>query len=73
MELNIPAIRGIGGSLIYLVDRASGPSIYDIDFEPLGDDGDRAATGAGLTYIDHLTHNVFQDDQPLWQDSHPDQ
>jgi 4-hydroxyphenylpyruvate dioxygenase len=66
MELNIPAIRGIGGSLIYLVDRATGPSIYDIDFEPLGDDGDRAATGAGLTYIDHLTHNVFQGRMDLW-------
>src|SRR5882672_6176154 len=32
MELNIPAIEGIGGSLIYLVDRHAGPSIYDIDF-----------------------------------------
>ncbi len=64
MELNIPAIRGIGGSLIYLVDRASGPSIYDIDFEPLGDGGDRAA--AGLTYIDHLTHNVLQGRMNLW-------
>ena len=33
MELNIPAIEGIGGSLIYLVDRY-GPqgSIYDVDF-----------------------------------------
>jgi 4-hydroxyphenylpyruvate dioxygenase len=66
MELNIPAIRGIGGSLIYLVDRASGPSIYDIDFEPLGDDGDPAAADAGLTYIDHLTHNVFQGRMDLW-------
>jgi 4-hydroxyphenylpyruvate dioxygenase len=33
MELNIPAIKGIGGSLIYLVDRATTPSIYDIDIE----------------------------------------
>ncbi len=32
MELNIPAIEGIGGSLIYLVDRHAGPSIYDVDF-----------------------------------------
>ena len=32
MELNIPAIEGVGGSLIYLVDRQTGPSIYDIDF-----------------------------------------
>ena len=42
MELNIPAIKGIGDSLIYLVDRYRGHrqrgrsvSIYDIDFVPL--------------------------------------
>ena len=38
-ELNIPAIKGIGDSLIYLVDRypenAYGNTIYDVDFEPL--------------------------------------
>ena len=57
MELNIPAIEGIGGSLIYLVDRHAGPSIYDIDFiqEP---GASLAPAGAGLTDIDHLTHNV---------------
>ena len=57
MERNIPAIEGIGGSLIYLVDRHSGPSIYDIDFVQ-----ETAAAafpgGAGLREIDHLTHNV---------------
>ena len=67
MELNIPAIRGIGGSLIYLVDRASGPSIYDIDFAPLEPAGD-AAPDAGLTYIDHLTNNVFQGRMDLWSE-----
>jgi 4-hydroxyphenylpyruvate dioxygenase len=68
MELNIPAIEGVGGSLIYLVDRYSdpnrhagpkhsGPSIYDIDFVP--EPGVPAMTyGAGLREIDHLTHNV---------------
>jgi 4-hydroxyphenylpyruvate dioxygenase-like putative hemolysin len=34
MELNIPGIRGIGGSLIYLVDRFGDRSIYDVDFAP---------------------------------------
>jgi 4-hydroxyphenylpyruvate dioxygenase len=59
MELNIPAIEGIGGSLIYLVDRHTGPSIYDIDFvaEP-GFVAQSHPTGAGLLEIDHLTHNV---------------
>jgi 4-hydroxyphenylpyruvate dioxygenase len=57
MELNIPAIEGVGGSLIYLVDRQTGPSIYDIDFvmEP---GADLNPAGAGLVEIDHLTHNV---------------
>jgi 4-hydroxyphenylpyruvate dioxygenase len=57
MELNIPAIEGIGGSLIYLVDRHTGPSIYDIDFifEPGVDPWPQ---GVGLREIDHLTHNV---------------
>jgi 4-hydroxyphenylpyruvate dioxygenase len=57
MELNIPAIEGIGGSLLYLVDRHTGPSIYDIDF--LAEPGaDTAPGGVGLVEIDHLTHNV---------------
>ncbi|MGA2777005.1 MAG: 4-hydroxyphenylpyruvate dioxygenase [Steroidobacteraceae bacterium] len=57
MELNIPAIEGIGGSLIYLVDRYDSPTIYDIDFilEP---GVQRFPTGVGLAEIDHLTHNV---------------
>jgi 4-hydroxyphenylpyruvate dioxygenase len=65
MELNIPALRGIGGSLIYLVDRASNPSIYDVDFLPLEDAG-AGPSGVGLTYIDHLTHNVFRGRMDLW-------
>src|SRR5580704_5444616 len=57
MELNIPAIEGIGGSLIYLVDRYTDPSIYDIDFVQLPGI-DPFPTGAGLVELDHLTHNV---------------
>ncbi len=66
MELNIPAIQGIGGSLIYLVDRY-GPagSIYDIDFRPVaGAPADPA--GDGLVYIDHLTHNVHRGRMRHW-------
>ena len=59
MELNIPAIEGVGGSLIYLVDRQTGPSIYDIDFV-MEAGGERHPAGAGLKEIDHLTHNVEQ-------------
>jgi 4-hydroxyphenylpyruvate dioxygenase len=57
MELNIPAIEGIGGSLIYLVDRLTGPTIYDTDF--VVESGiDVFPRGVGLSEIDHLTHNV---------------
>lgn len=65
MELNIPAIKGIGDSLIYLVDRFEKPTIYDIDFMPL-DGVDQHPKGAGLTYIDHLTHNVMRGNMDRW-------
>ena len=64
MELNIPAIEGIGGSLIYLVDRYGERTIYDVDFVPLV--GDPAPAGVGLTGIDHLTHNVHKGRMRLW-------
>jgi 4-hydroxyphenylpyruvate dioxygenase len=65
MELSIPAIRGIGGSLIYLVDRYGDQTIYDIDFRYLPG-ADRHPKGAGLTYIDHLTHNVHRGNMDVW-------
>ncbi len=69
MELNIPAIKGIGDSLIYLVDRyagnGTGVSIYDIDFVPLPG-VDQHPRGAGLTCIDHLTHNVHRGRMEEW-------
>ena len=64
MELNIPAIEGIGGSLIYLVDRYGDRTIYDVDFTPLVTDPSPA--GVGLTAIDHLTHNVHRGRMELW-------
>ncbi len=59
MELNIPAIEGIGGSLIYLVDRYGDHTIYDVDFVALPS-AERQPAGVGLAGIDHLTHNVHQ-------------
>ena len=64
MELNIPAIEGIGGSRVYLVDRYGDRTIYDVDFEPIENDEDISNTG--LTYVDHLTHNVQQGNMDLW-------
>jgi len=75
-ELAIPAIKGIGDSLIYLVDRYPendyGHTIYDVDFKPLpgheawwaGDAPPPA--GSGLTLIDHLTHNVHRGRMKEW-------
>lgn len=78
MELNIPAIKGIGDSLIYLVDRWKGKngrggigdiSIYDVDFAALdtasGND-DVTHPCSGLTLIDHLTHNVHKGRMQEW-------
>ena len=66
MELNIPAIEGIGGSVIYLVDRYGDRSIYDVDFLPTDPAKGFAHEGAGLTYIDHVTHNVFRGNMDQW-------
>ncbi len=74
MELNIPAIEGIGGSLIYLVDRYGERNIYDVDFIPppssppplAGEGWGGGAAGVGLTRIDHLTHNVHRGRMELW-------
>ncbi|MGA0571441.1 4-hydroxyphenylpyruvate dioxygenase [Variovorax sp. VNK109] len=79
-ELNIPAIKGIGDSLIYLVDRWRGKNgaqpgdignigFYDVDFEALpGLTAEEALApeGNGLTYIDHLTHNVHRGRMNEW-------
>lgn len=66
MELRLPAIRGIGGSIIYLIDRYGDDlSIYDIDFNYLPG-VDRRPAGAGFHTIDHLTHNVYGGRMAHW-------
>ncbi len=66
MELRLPAIRGIGGSTVYLIDRfEDGNSIYDIDFEYL-EGVDIHPAGAGFDIIDHLTHNVYKGRMNYW-------
>jgi 4-hydroxyphenylpyruvate dioxygenase len=61
MELNIPAIEGIGGTHLYLVDRYGAQEIYDVDFLPIeGAAAVEESNSVGLTYLDHLTHNVFR-------------
>ena len=70
-ELNIPAVKGIGDSLIYFIDKWRGKngakdgdlgniSFFDVDFEPLPGVTNLHPEGLGLTYIDHLTNNVYR-------------
>jgi 4-hydroxyphenylpyruvate dioxygenase len=64
--LEVPAIRGIGGSLLYFVDRygAKG-SVYDNGFLWLGE-RDAKPERLGLYYLDHLTHNVGRGRMDVW-------
>ncbi len=75
-ELNIPAIKGIGDSIIYFIDRWRGKNgakdgdignigFFDVDFEPLPG-AELNPAGHGLTYIDHLTHNVHRGRMAEW-------
>jgi 4-hydroxyphenylpyruvate dioxygenase len=66
MELRLPAIKGIGGAPLYLIDRfEDGKSIYDIDFEFI-EGAERRPAGHGLKVIDHLTHNVYRGRMAYW-------
>jgi len=69
MELNIPAIEGIGGTNLYLVDRYGAQEIYDVDFVAIeGAAEAMAKNDKGLTYLDHLTHNVHRGNMAKWAD-----
>ncbi len=64
--LDVPVIKGIGGSLLYFVDRygAKG-SAYDLEFNWIGEANPKPE-GAGLFYLDHLTHNVHRGRMDVW-------
>lgn len=66
MELRLPAIKGIGGAPLYLIDRfEDGKSIYDIDFEWV-EGVERHPKGHGFKVVDHLTHNVYRGRMAFW-------
>ena len=68
MELRLPAIKGIGGAPLYLIDRfEEGKSIYDIVFVFI-EGVDHHPVGHGLQLIDHLTHNVYRGRMTFWAD-----
>ena len=67
MELNIPAIQGIGGTLIYFVDRYGEHTIYDVDFHFYEEYRQRLENAnTGLLQVDHLTHNVERGHMDMW-------
>ncbi|MDT8343364.1 MAG: TIM barrel protein [Thermohalobaculum sp.] len=63
-ELEIPAIRGVGGALIYFLDR-KGPlgRVWEVEFEPVDGEGE----DAGLARIDHIAQSVFFEEMPGWR------
>ena len=62
--LDLPAIVGIGGSLIYFTDSyGDGTSPYDTEFEFVGT---KKPEGLGFYYLDHLTHNVHKGNMDTW-------
>ena len=65
MELNIPAIEGIGGLIIYFVDRYGAQTIYDVDFNP-ANEPEHTVQPTGLSVVDHLTHNVYRGNMDKW-------
>ena len=66
LELRLPAIKGIGGAPLYLIDRfEEGKSIYDIDFK-FHPGVDHHPRGHGLKTLDHLTHNVYRGRMAFW-------
>jgi 4-hydroxyphenylpyruvate dioxygenase len=66
--VNAPVVKGIGDCMLYLIDRyGNAGSIYDADYAPIPG-ADQNPTGFGLTFIDHLTHNLYFGNMQKWSD-----
>ncbi|WEX74285.1 sugar phosphate isomerase/epimerase and 4-hydroxyphenylpyruvate domain-containing protein [Sinorhizobium numidicum] len=64
-ELLVPAIHGVGGGIIYFLDKKSELArIWEIEFEPAADDG--PSMPAGLTAIDHIAQTVRYEEMLTW-------
>ena len=61
--MDVPAIKGIGGSLIYFIDNYADESPYNAEFDWIAT---AHPTGVGFHYLDHLTHNVFKGNMDVW-------
>ncbi|MEO5812275.1 MAG: 4-hydroxyphenylpyruvate dioxygenase [Rhodanobacter sp.] len=63
-----PVIKGIGDCMLYLVDRyGANGSIYDTDYVAVAG-ADQNPKGFGLTFIDHLTHNLYFGNMQKWSE-----
>jgi 4-hydroxyphenylpyruvate dioxygenase len=62
-DYGLPAIEGVGGSKIYLIDRLASKQFIDSFFEPTGK---YPLAKPKVTYIDHVTHNVFKGNMDAW-------
>ena len=61
--MDVPAIVGIGGSLIYFIDQYFDTSPYNTEFDWIHD---AHPGGVGFYYLDHLTHNVHKGNMDKW-------
>lgn len=64
-ELDIPAVRGLGGSLVYFIDPASDlGKVWDIEFKATAPSP--ATNGAGLTVVDHISQSMHYEEMLTW-------
>ncbi len=62
-ELEIPAVRGVGGSLIYFIDPKSDLArVWDIEFKPTNE----TSPAAGLTRVDHISQSMHYEEMLSW-------
>ncbi|MEN9871646.1 MAG: 4-hydroxyphenylpyruvate dioxygenase [Cyanobacteriota bacterium] len=62
-DYDLPAIEGVGGSKIYLIDRQTSKQFLNSFFEPTGK---LPLAKPKVTYIDHVTQNVFKGNMDAW-------
>ena len=63
-ELEIPSVRGLGGSLLYFIDtKTEIGRVWDIEFEPIADGGNG---DAGLTTVDHISQSMHYEEMLSW-------
>ena len=63
LDYDLPAIEGVGGSKIYLIDRQTSKQFLNSFFEPTGK---LPLAKPKVTYIDHVTQNVFKGNMDAW-------